>query len=1208
MIRIVRTLLVLAAVGCSLLNGRAVSSQPAATAPAVNEPAATAPPSAAAAPDSATPAPAPPASASVAETNVAPTPAESASPAPAAGGADNETVAEEAIAIDPKAKADLEQRLKSLDSAGLNDEDKAKAVAFYQQAIESFDVATQQLAAAENLKKQIDAIPEETKTYTERLASPLPELTDISGETLAAVESRASKAEVSLNHCRAQLALWVAEPKRRAQRLSEMPKQLADAQQRLKELKEQLESLGSEEVGDVTAMARRAALSQAKAAALATIQSLQREQLLYADSAQLIKIRREYYARYVPHKESRLAMLNDIIAERRQNDAANQVAAAANAVEDAKKKSSRAPIIGQLAAENKELAEERINVVEQLAAVSKQSKEIDAELRDLTEKFAKAQENDKIDELSTISGQLLREQQAQLPNLRLLRRKIASREEQRSSVLLRHSHLSDQQSKLSNLTELADKLAAEAGDLSDETRGEIRKLLERQRELLEQLADNYLECSNKLALLHTNEAQLIAATQQYAGFIAERVLWIPSCPALSRATLAPALSAAQWSLDPTHWKEAGRTILQNARQKPAQSSLFILGIIVLAAAQRPARRRLRELGEEAAKRSCVRLRPTFDALWLTIVLALLWPTLLALLGWTMDSLNSSEFVRSLSAALRFAAVCLLLIELTRHLCRRDGLADAHYDWSDACLHHLRRRMLWLAAVALPLVLWLVGLETQQQEPTSVSALWSPSLGRVLFIGVMLVLAKFLHRTLLAKKSPFRQLNLMGSGLLKPLQVVWRPAVTLLPAILAVMAAIGYYYTAQQAAIRILQTFVMLLAVATLGGFTRRWLLVNRRRLAREQAKQRRAAMALAAETEPEAPPAPEAIEELVDLAALSEQTQKLLRMFLAATSIIGLGLIWAPILPALAYPAEKLLPGAEHLTWGMLAMFLIILSVTYVAVRDIPALLELAILQHLPLDSGSRYAITTLCRYVLTAVGLISACNAVELKWSSIQWLVAAMSVGLGFGLQEIFANFVSGIILLFERPIRVGDIVTLGDKSGTVNRIRMRATTIIDWEKKEYIVPNKDLMTDRLLNWTLTDHMNRIAVSLGVAYGSDTDLACQLLLESAREQPHVLTDPGPVAFFDGFGESALSLKLFCFLPNLENRTATIHQLHSTIARKFLEAGLDIPFPQRDLNVRFDREKISIDLEGKNVIVGHVSQRPASTASQQGGGKQQGAA
>jgi potassium efflux system protein len=462
--------------------------------------------------------------------------------------------------------------------------------------------------------------------------------------------------------------------------------------------------------------------------------------------------------------------------------------------------------------------------------------------------------------------------------------------------------------------------------------------------------------------------------------------------------------------------------------------------------------------------------------------------------------------------------------------------------------------------------------------------------------------------LLAKKSPFRKLNLMGVGLLKPLQLVWRQAVTLLPATLAVMAAVGYYYTAQQAAIRILETFAMFLAVAALGGMTRRWLLVNRRQLAREQAKQRRAAMAQAAESDPEAPPALEVVEELVDLAALGEQTQKLLRMFLVVTTMVGLSLIWAPILPALAYPAEKLLPGAEYLTWGMLGMFLIVLTVTYAAVRDVPALLELVILQHLPLDSGSRYAITTLCRYVITAIGLTGACNAIGLKWGSIQWLVAAMSVGLGFGLQEIFANFVSGIILLFERPIRVGDIVTLGDKSGVVNRIRMRATTIIDWEKKEYIVPNKDLVTDRLLNWTLTDHMNRIGVNIGVAYGSDTELACQLLLEAAREQPTVMSDPAPVAFFESFGDSALNLKLFCYLPNLENRTTTIHQLHSTVARKFNEAGIDIPFPQRDLNVRFDREKISVDLEGKNFLVGQLPTRTPAAGGQNQSPKQQGAA
>jgi potassium efflux system protein len=1229
MVRIVRTLVAFCLLAGTFLPAVSAPAQPAATAPASAKPVAASPAKAGSSPLAATPtsqlpsptvaAPAvgPDAAAAMptADATAPPTPTEEPAvetTADAAANANDDDDDEKKLpedlllVLDPKTKEDLEQRLKSLDAAGLSEDDKAKAVAFYQQAIESFDVALQQVTAAQGYQKQLDALPVETESYSARLAKPLPPYEDVSGEPLAKVEGRASTTETALAKYRVELAAMIAEPKRRAQRMSELPKQIADAQHRLKQIDGEIESLGGEEVSDIVTIARRAALTQAKTSLVATGQALNREQQLYQDGAQLIKLRRDYFARYVPHKEKRLAMLTEEINRRREEEAASQ-AAVAVAVAEAATAKARPQAISLLATENKELAELRTKVVADMNAASKQAKVVESELRALETQFIKAEEQDKVDELSAVNGQLLREQQSKLPSVRALRRNSTQREAERVTVLLQIYSLSDQQSELANINELADKLAAQSGDLSDETRAEIRKLLEAKREILNQLVNNYTDYSTSLATLHSSESQLIAMTERYAAFIAERVLWIRSCAPLSQADAAPGMKAAKWSLDPANWTEAGLTILQTAKQKPGQTILFVLGMVLLLAVQRPARRRLRGLGEEAGKRNCVRLRPTLDALWLTALLALPWPTLLAFLGWTMDSLNSSEFVRSLSAAVRFAAVCLLLIELTRHLCRRGGLADAHFDWSEACLHHLRRRMPWLAALSLPIVLWLVGLETQQQAPVSTSSHWSPSLGRALFISVMLLLAKFLHRTLLAKKSPFRQVNVMGGGLLKPLQAVWRPAVTLLPATLAVMAAVGYYYTAQQAAIRILETFTMLLAVAALGGMTRRWLLVNRRQLAREQAKQRRAAFALAAGSDPEAPLAPEATEELVDLAALSGQTQKLLRMFLAVTTMVGLSLIWAPILPALAYPAEKLLPGAQYLTWGMLGMFLIVLTVTYVAVRDVPALLELVILQHLPLDSGSRYAITTLCRYVLTAIGLTAACNAIGLKWGSIQWLVAAMSVGLGFGLQEIFANFVSGIILLFERPIRVGDIVTLGDKSGMVSRIRMRATTIIDWEKKEYIVPNKDLVTDRLLNWTLSDHMNRVGVSLGVAYGSDTELACQLLLEAAREQSHVLSDPAPVAFFEAFGDSALQLKLFCYLPNLENRTATIHQLHSTIARKFNEVGLDIPFPQRDLNVRFDREKFSIDLEGKNIMVGQIPARTPAAGKQQAP-KQQGAA
>jgi potassium efflux system protein len=175
----------------------------------------------------------------------------------------------------------------------------------------------------------------------------------------------------------------------------------------------------------------------------------------------------------------------------------------------------------------------------------------------------------------------------------------------------------------------------------------------------------------------------------------------------------------------------------------------------------------------------------------------------------------------------------------------------------------------------------------------------------------------------------------------------------------------------------------------------------------------------------------------------------------------------------------------------------------------------------------------------------------------------------LGFGLQEIFANFVSGIILLFERPIRVGDVVTLADKTGVVSRIRMRATTIIDPDRKEYIVPNKDLVTGRLLNWTLTDFTNRIEIAVNVASGSDTDLACGLLLEAACEQSTILSEPAPSAAFEGFAENGLKLVLRCFLPNLDSRGATIHALHTAIDRKFRAARIE--GPHGDMRIRLTR-------------------------------------
>ena len=220
------------------------------------------------------------------------------------------------------------------------------------------------------------------------------------------------------------------------------------------------------------------------------------------------------------------------------------------------------------------------------------------------------------------------------------------------------------------------------------------------------------------------------------------------------------------------------------------------------------------------------------------------------------------------------------------------------------------------------------------------------------------------------------------------------------------------------------------------------------------------------------------------------------------------------------------------------------------------------------MDSGIRFAITTIARYLVVVVGIMVVSPMIGLEWSKLGWLVAALGVGLGFGLQEIFANFISGLIILFERPIRIGDTVTINELSGTVSQIRMRATTITDWDKKEIIIPNKTFVTSQFINWTLSDNTTRIVVKVGVAYGSDTDMVTKTLLEIADNNELILKEPVATAFFLGFGASSLDFELRVFVNNFANRLPVIHELHMEIDEQFSKQGISIAFPQLDLHVK----------------------------------------
>lgn len=606
-----------------------------------------------------------------------------------------------------------------------------------------------------------------------------------------------------------------------------------------------------------------------------------------------------------------------------------------------------------------------------------------------------------------------------------------------------------------------------------------------------------------------------------------------------------------------------------------------------------ARRRLRRQNDElcllAERKTCIRYGVTLRCTLLTIFLALPWPAATAFVAWRLSS-NSVELPRAIASALWIQALIFFPVELVRQMCRPNGLAVSHFDWPRSAAHSLRTSLTVLMACVMPLVLLISTLYVSSGDHGN------DTFGRILFVTASLIVAAFFGYVLRPGGGFLHEyIGYHRDGWVERSADVWRWVGVGIPLALALVTFFGYYYTAIQLTGRLYFSALYVMFLVVLRSLLLRLLLVHRRDLSMRQARERRAAALAAQEelssSEGDLPGTAAALVETVNLAQLSIQTQRLLTTGAVVGSLIALWCIWVDVIPALsltdrwplwtsvATVTETTTDAAgqtqvitreilKTITLSDLLLAFLIGGVTLVASRNIPGLLEISILQRLPLEASMRYALTTIASYAIIMLGVVIACSTIGLRWSQIQWLATALTFGLAFGLQEVFANLVAGLIILFERPIRVGDVVTVGDVSGVVSRMRIRATTITDWDRKELIVPNKEFITGRLLNWTLSDKMNRIVIEVGLAYGSDTEKARLLLQQIAKDQPLVLDTPPPMAAFEGFGDHALKLVLRAHLGSLDNRLQVIHELHTAIHKQFAECGLEIAFPQLDLHIR----------------------------------------
>ena len=403
---------------------------------------------------------------------------------------------------------------------------------------------------------------------------------------------------------------------------------------------------------------------------------------------------------------------------------------------------------------------------------------------------------------------------------------------------------------------------------------------------------------------------------------------------------------------------------------------------------------------------------------------------------------------------------------------------------------------------------------------------------------------------------------------------------LVPVILIALIALGYYYTALNLITHIINTYIAWVVWSLVRHTIYRGVTVASRRLAyrrlqeKRQQKQQDSSDASASDdvvviTEQE---------EGLDLNEVRSQLLRFADLFIWTALFAIFYYVWSDLVTVVSYLRDITLwqqtstteagVVTETISLFNLIVALIIVVITYILVRNIQGILEILLFSRVKLSQGTPYTITTLLTYILVAVGGAWAFSTLGMSWSKLQWLFAALSVGLGFGMQEIFANFVSGIILLFERPIRVGDTVTINDVTGTVAKIRIRAITMIDPDRKEVIVPNKSFVTGQVTNWALSNTVTRLVISVGVAYGSDLELVKRLLLQAANEQPSVLKDPEPRALFLTFGASTLDHELRVYVGQVSERNDTLDALNRRVNQLFAENNIDIAFNQLDIFIK----------------------------------------
>lgn len=704
---------------------------------------------------------------------------------------------------------------------------------------------------------------------------------------------------------------------------------------------------------------------------------------------------------------------------------------------------------------------------------------------------------------------------------------------------------------------------------------EVKKFVASRTKLREDAIDANNRLATILGEIDVITSETLAVSSDLHDFLGERLVWVASSPPLGKNAFTGLRSSILALVGPQVLPEYAEAIRRISWIRWSLAGVLAYALLL-------PRRRLRRFLSSSAERtrriSTDGILHTIEALIASLWLALPLPVLMWFFGWTFSTdILSTKAVYALGQGLMAPAFLLLALRFSWVLCWQGGVGDAHFQWRKTMLAPMRRALVSLLIVYFPahavLAIWW-------NNGGDLSSFQGP--GRLIFILAMISFVAVLRRLFRTgfSKADGGELEANDKekkGLFHKLRGVWMFILLLLPAVFAILAVLGHFLTAVALAYLLQKTLIVVFGGVLVDSFLKRWAGLKARRMALADALAQREARRLAQKEASEGADEKESIsindeallpqeeEIVVDWSLVGRQTEQLIRAVVIVFVLLGCWFAWSKALPALKYLDRRELLFA--VSFSDLIRLGVIGTVATIVFQNLSSVLEQGLLRVLELDSGARNAIVTLLRYTVIAVATVAVFQVLGLDWARFSWIAAALSVGLGFGLQEVVANFVCGLILLFERPIRLGDIVTVNDVDGVVTKIRIRATTITNWDKKEYIVPNKEFITGTILNWTLSNRMTRLVFPLGIAYGSDVETARSILLEIANQQPEVLSEPAPTAVFENFGPNTLDLSLRCFVGGPEFALEVKHRVNSLIHQRFAAEGIEIPFAQLQVHM-----------------------------------------